>query len=80
MGVKKLQNLFKPKGPKKQNLSAVRTPTTPSPKKDEGDKSQTIKDKAEIEAYIKSINSKLKDKDMAKKAAQILETWVNSKK
>jgi hypothetical protein len=80
MGIKKLQNLFKPTGPKKQNISAAGTSTEriPTPKND--GKSQSIRDKAEIESYIKSINEKLKDKDMAKKAAQILDQWINQKK
>lgn len=80
MGIKKLQNLFKPTGPKKQNLSAVRTPNESIPSKNGDGKSQTIREKAEIENYIQSINEKLKDQEGAKKAAQILEHWLNSKK
>ena len=81
MGIKKLQSLFKPSGPKKQSFSAIRTPNeSPTPSNKNDGKSQTIRDKAEIENYIKSINDKLKDKESAKKAAQILEHWLNSKK
>jgi hypothetical protein len=41
---------------------------TPSPSQ-----SENIKDKAEIEAFKKAIEKKLKDPEMAKKAAQIIE-------
>lgn len=80
MGIKKLQNLFKPSGPKKQNISATGTSTERMPVPKIDGKAQAIRDKAEIESYIKSINGKLKEKDMAKKAAQILDQWINQKK
>ncbi|WP_127717900.1 hypothetical protein [Halobacteriovorax sp. HLS] len=77
MGIKKLQNLFKPTGPKKQSFSAVRT-TNDSPAKN-GGKDQAIRDKAEIESYIKSIKSKIEQGEGAKKAADILSEWINKK-
>ena len=80
MGIKKLQNLFKPSGPKKQNYSATGTSTERIPAQRNDGKAQSIRDKAEIESYVKSINGKLKEKDMDKKAAQILDQWMNQKK
>lgn len=77
MGVKKFKNLFTPSGSKKQFKTASGTtePARSNPK----EKEQSIRDKAEIESYIKSINSKLKDPKMAKKAGQILNNWLEKK-
>ena len=48
---------------------AVNKSPTPS-------KNETIKEKAEIEAFKKAIEKKLKDPAMAKKAAQIIEEML----
>ncbi|OUR98757.1 hypothetical protein A9Q84_04920 [Halobacteriovorax marinus] len=77
MGVKKFQNLFKTSVPKKQLKTA--SVATDSTKPDKASNAQKISDKAEIDSYIKSINTKLKDAEMAKKAAQILEEWIKKK-
>lgn len=72
MGLKKIQNLFKDKKSKEQVSPALSLAAV----KKENVKKDSIQDKTEVEAYIKSINSKLKDPKMAKKAAQILENWT----
>ncbi|ATH06764.1 hypothetical protein BIY24_02050 [Halobacteriovorax marinus] len=76
MGIKKLQNLFTNKKVKEQKKPALSLAKPESKSNTSTPSSDSAKDKAEIEAYIKSINSKLKEADMAKKAAQILENWT----
>ena len=76
MGIKKLQNLFKEKKVKEQARPALSLATADKEEPQSRDQGQPNNDKVEIEAYIKSINSKLKDPQMAKKAAQILESWT----
>lgn len=44
------------------------------------DKDQTLHDKNLIEALRSRLNEKLQDPKMAKKAAQILESWINQKR
>ena len=76
MGLKKLQNLFKDKKAKEQVRPALSLATAEKERPQSRDQDKSSNDKVEIEAYIKSINSKLKDPQMAKKAAQILESWT----
>ncbi|PIK14747.1 hypothetical protein [Halobacteriovorax sp. JY17] len=76
MGLKKIQNLFKDKKVKEQARPALSLATAEQERPKTTGQSQSVNEKAEIEAYIKSINSKLKDPQMAKKAAQILESWT----
>ena len=76
MGLKKLQNLFKDKKAKEQVRPALSLATAEKERPQSRDQDKSNNDKVEIEAYIKSINSKLKDPQMAKKAAQILESWT----
>jgi hypothetical protein len=42
-------------------------------------KDQTTQDKKLIEALKQRLNDKLQDPEMAKKAAMILESWINQK-
>lgn len=44
------------------------------------DKDQALQDKKLIEALRSRLNEKLQDPKLAKKAAQILELWINSKR
>jgi hypothetical protein len=70
MGVKKLHNLF----------TAKEKTTSKKSNQDFADKQQSIKDKAEIDSYLKAIHEKLADPNMAKKAAQILEEMLKKSK
>lgn len=74
MGLKKIQNLFKDTKKKEQVKPALSLAS--SQKKEKQSSNSSNQDKSEIEAYIKSINEKLKDPSTAKKAAQILEGWT----
>ncbi|GEM_PF-3749491 len=76
MGLKKIQNLFKDKKSKEQVSPALSLAAAEKERVKDSSKKDSIQEKTEIEAYIKSINSKLKDPAMAKKAAQILESWT----
>ncbi|WP_372654791.1 hypothetical protein [Halobacteriovorax sp.] len=71
-----MQNLFKDKKTKEQASPALSLAAVEKEKTQDQTKKDSIQEKTEIEAYIKSINSKLKDPKMAKKAAQILESWT----
>ncbi len=70
MGAKKLHNLFSTKE-KVLSSQALKKSKTELETKE-----QAIKDKAAIESYTKAIQEKLKDPEMAKKAAQILEQML----
>lgn len=49
-------------------------------RKDESSQTQTLHEKKLIEALRERLNEQLKDPQKAKKAAIILESWINSKK
>ena len=87
MGVKKFKNLFQGSAKKKPSSASTtkeQKMTSPATNIEETKKRPNINhdnvaDKAQIEQLKKSINKKLNDPEIAKKAAQIIEEMLKNK-
>ena len=60
-------------------MAAIKIKPTELAKLFSDGKDQTLQDKKLIEALKKRLNEKLQDPKLAKKAALILESWINQK-